>query len=172
MKHQLALLAAAAAVTAAPAQEKPKLSYPLIRGHGGVVAAPDGAQGPRAGTKIVVDLTAGKTEKGVNAGLSKVARFVNLYAARGVKSGGGVKFAVVIHGDATGCVVGGEANRGNGELMGRLKAAGVEFLVCAQSLAHSGHKPGEVMEPVRVAYSGLTALANLQADGYSYVPLK
>jgi hypothetical protein len=47
----------------------------------------------------------------------------------------------------------------------------VEILVCGQALTSKGGKPEDVVELADVAVSGLTALVNLQQDGYSYVPL-
>lgn len=154
-----------------PAGSKPKLEYPLVKGHGGVVDVPGGAEPPRAKAKVLVDLTTGEAKDGVNTGLDKVARFVNLYAAGGVK-GDAVRFTVVVHGDAVAAVLAAPDNKANLALIRGLREAGVEFLVCGQGLAHKGHNPKEVSDQVAVATSAVTALVNRQADGYAYVPLK
>ena len=52
-----------------------------------------------------------------------------------------------------------------------LHEAGVAIYVCGQSLAHQGEDPEAVAVFVDVAVSALTAVVNLQDDGYAYVPL-
>jgi intracellular sulfur oxidation DsrE/DsrF family protein len=47
----------------------------------------------------------------------------------------------------------------------------VEIYVCGQSLTGKGGKAEDVVVFADVAVSGLTALVNLQADNYAYVPL-
>ena len=59
----------------------------------------------------------------------------------------------------------------NLDLLHQLHEAGVEIYVCGQSLVSQGQRPEEVAVFVDVAVSALTSLVNLQADGYSYIPL-
>ncbi len=169
--------------TAGPT-ESPAWENPVIAGHGKVVPVPGGREGPRAGSKILVDLTTGAQKAQVNAGLGKIARFVNLYAAGGIPSQGqarraqarraqaGVRFVVVVHGEAVSCVLNTRENQANKRLIQTLSQAGVEFLICGQALRHKGHSPDQVVPEVKLAYSALTASVNRQADGYAYVPLK
>ncbi len=54
--------------------------------------------------------------------------------------------------------------------MKKLKGAGVKMLVCGQSLARKGYDPKRVRGEVGVAASAASAVVNLQARGFAYVP--
>jgi intracellular sulfur oxidation DsrE/DsrF family protein len=153
-------------------------SNPAIANYGKVVRLPTAEQQPRDGSKIVVDVTKGGDPGELNAAIEKVARFVNIYCGAG-KSPAKVNVAVVLHGDATLTALNADAyskrfeTKGNPNLdcLHELHEAGVEILVCGQSLIGKGSKPEEVVVFSEVAVSALTTLVNLQADGYAYVPL-
>jgi hypothetical protein len=103
---------------------------------------------------------------------------VNIYAGAGVKPAE-VSIAVVLHGEATLIVLNSDAYAANFatggnpnlDLLHQLHEAGVEFYVCGQSLISKGSKPEKVVVFVQTAVSALTAVVNLQADGYAYVPI-
>lgn len=151
---------------------------PAIAAYGKVVRLPDAAQQPRGGSKIVVDITQGGDPDRLNSALEKVCRFVNIYAGAG-ENPTKVNLAIVLHGDATLAVLKAGAysarfqTRANPNLdcLSVLKKAGVKVYVCGQSLIGKGEEPSEVSEYADVAVSALTALVNLQADGYAYLPL-
>lgn len=151
---------------------------PAIKKYGKVVKLPNAAHQPRAGSKIVVDLTKGGESDQLNPAVEKICRFVNIYAGAG-KSSVKVKIAVVLHGDATLAVLNNETyakrfdtkSNPNLECLTTLKKAGVKVYVCGQSLVGKGAKPSEVSPQAEVAVSALSALVNLQADGYSYLPM-
>ncbi|QDV69238.1 DsrE/DsrF-like family protein [Rosistilla carotiformis] len=154
------------------------LIYPVIANHGGVVHLPDAAQQPRTGTKLVVDLTGGGDPAQLNAGVEKLARFLNIYAGAGAKPAA-AKIAVVFHGGATLAVLNEDAytakfktaSNPNLKLLRQLHDAGVELFVCGQALNGQGGAPDEVADFIDVAVSALTAIVNLQSDGYAYIPL-
>jgi hypothetical protein len=52
-----------------------------------------------------------------------------------------------------------------------LHEAGVAIYVCGQTLVAKDERPEDVAVFVDVAVSALTAIVNLQADGYAYVPI-
>jgi len=58
----------------------------------------------------------------------------------------------------------------NLSLLRELHEADVELYVCGQSLVSKGSAPEEVAVFVDTAVSAISAVANLQADGYAYVP--
>lgn len=155
-----------------------QLHFPVIANHGGVVQLPDAAQQPRAGTKLLVDLTSGGDADKLNAGYEKVSKYLNIYAGAGAEPTE-VDLAVVLHGEATLSVLNSEAysakfkTQGNPnlELMQALHASGVTFYVCGQSLISKGGHPKDVAPFVETAVSALTAVVNLQTDGYAYVPI-
>ena len=156
----------------------PAYFYPAIKNYGKVVQFPAAPHQPRNESKIVVDVTKGGDPAELNDGIGKIARFVNIYAGAG-KEPAAAKISVVLHGDATLTVLKPEVyakrfeTEGNPNLdcLRELRKAGVEILVCGQALTGKGAHSSEVADEAVVAVSGLTALVNLQADGYSYVPL-
>lgn len=160
------------------ADKSQQLAYPAIANHGGVVQLPTAAQQPRAGTKLLVDLTSGSDADKLNAGLEKVAKFVNLYAGGGAEPAD-AQIAVVFHGDATLAVLNPEAyaakfqtdGNPNLKLLQQLSDSGVDLYVCGQSLISKGSAPSDVAMFVKTAVSALTTVVNLQADGYAYLPI-
>ena len=160
------------------ADKSQQLAYPAIANHGGVVQLPTAAQQPRTGTKLLVDLTSGSDADKLNAGLEKVAKFVNLYAGGGAEPAD-AQIAVVFHGDATLAVLNPEAyaakfhtdGNPNLKLLQQLSDSGVDLYVCGQSLISEGSAPGDVAMFVKTAVSALTTVVNLQADGYAYLPI-
>jgi intracellular sulfur oxidation DsrE/DsrF family protein len=156
----------------------PRYSNPAIAGYGKVVQLPAAARQPRDGSRIVVDIVRGGELDTLNAAIEKVARFVNIYRGAGRKAAS-VDIAIVLHGDATLTILKDDAyserfkTKGNPNLdcLHQLHKAGVEILVCGQSLIGKGSHPEEVVDYCDVAVSALTSLVNLQTDGYAYVPL-
>lgn len=151
---------------------------PRIKDYGKVVPLPDAAQQPRSGTKICVDITQGSEPDVLNAAFERVAKYVNIYQGAG-KEPADAHFAMVLHGGATLAALNDDAyskrfgTEGNPNLdcLHQLHEAGVEIYVCGQSLMKEGAKLDEVAVFVDPAVSALTAVVNLQADGYSYLPL-
>lgn len=154
------------------------LNFPVISSEGGVVHLPDAAQQPQEGTKLLVDLTSGGSADQLNTGLQKVAKYLNIFAGAGAKPVK-VQISVVVHGDATLIVLNKDAysskftaaDNPNLKLIEELHANGVKFYVCGQSLISKGSDPKDVAPFVQTAVSALTAVVNLQADGYAYVPV-
>jgi hypothetical protein len=171
-------LATVAAQGHAPSS-KTGLVSPLVRGHGGIVLLPQAAEQPRKGAKALFDVTADARPGEVNKGLEQVARLLNLYGAAGLTAND-VKIAAVCHGQADKAVLSDAAYAArfkvaanpNLPLIRNLKEAGVEVLVCGQSLHELGFKAEEVAEEVGVADSAMLVLVNKQADGYGYIPAR
>ncbi|MCC6511336.1 MAG: DsrE family protein, partial [Pirellulaceae bacterium] len=121
----------------APAESKP--AHPVIPKHGAVVRLPNAAHQPRAGTKVLIDVTRGSEPGELNAALEKVAKYLNIYAGGGKEPTQGL-FAVVFHGDATLVVLNDDAysarfkTKGNPnlDLLHQLHEQGVELFVCGQ----------------------------------------
>lgn len=155
-----------------------KPTHPIIANHGSVVQLPSAAHQPRPGTKMLVDVTKGSEPAELNSSLVKIAKYLNIYAGAGAEPAD-ANIAVVFHGDATHLVLNADAysekfkTKGNPnlELLHELHQAGVELYVCGQTLISTGSQPEEVAVFVDTAVSALTAVVNLQADGYAYLPL-
>ena len=138
---------------------------------------PRAAEQPRKGAKAVFDFTAGAKPGEVNKGLEHIARLLNLYGAAGLTPRD-VKIAAVLHDQADKAVLGDAAYAArfkvaanpNLPLIRDLKKAGVELLVCGQSLHDLGYKAEEVAEVVSVADAAMLVLVNKQTDGYAYSP--
>lgn len=164
----------------APAVEPaaPKLEFPIIPKHGGVLPRPTAVEQPRVGAKVVFDATADARPADVNKGLDRVARLLNLYGVAGLKAQD-VKITIVLHGEATKSVLNNRAYKArfqveenpNLPLIRELQKAGVEVLVCGQALNYKGFPDGEVTDGVPIAAAALTVVVNKQTDGYSYIPV-
>ncbi|MBN9519744.1 DsrE family protein [bacterium] len=84
---------------------------------------------------------------------------------------------VVLHGDATIAALDDAAykeatgrDHPHADVMRKLKAAGVRFLVCGQAFTRRGYDLRRVRGEATVAASAVTAVINLQARGFAYVP--
>lgn len=157
----------------------PALLFPIIEGYGGVVAVADAVEPPRAGMKLVLDVTSeAKKPEEVNKGLDRTARLLNLYGTAGLKASD-ISITVVLHGEATKSVLSDEAwesrfqtkHNPNLPLIRLLQEAGVEVMVCGQALNYKKIERSEVAGEVSVAAAALTVLLNRQADGFAYVPV-
>ncbi|MEZ6090812.1 MAG: DsrE family protein [Pirellulaceae bacterium] len=162
----------------AAAEASSELQFPVIEGHGGVIQLPDAAMQPRDGTKLLVDITQGGDPTKLNNAIVKVAKFLNIYSGGGAKPAS-AQIALVFHGDATLAVLNSEAYaiafdteiNPNLELLRKLHEADVEMYVCGQSLISKGFSPDDTAVFVQTAVSALTAVVNLQTQGYAFVPL-
>lgn len=165
-----------AAPTVTPAA--PKLEFPIIPKHGGVMPRPQAVEQPRPGARVVFDVTADAKPSDVNKGLDRAARLLNLYGVAGLKAQD-VKLTIVLHGEATKSVLNDRAYKTrfqveenpNLPLIRALRKAGVEVLVCGQALNYKGIADGEVADGVPLAAAALTVVVNKQTDGYSYLPI-
>lgn len=162
----------------AAAPPAPKLDFPIIANHGGVVPRTSAAEPPRAGAKVVFDVTADAKPTEVNKGLERAARMINLYGAAGLKARD-VKIILVLHGEATKSVLNDRSYQERFEvernpnlpLIRELSKHGVEVLVCGQALGYKGYPDADLADGVSIAAAALTALTNKQAEGYAYVPV-
>lgn len=151
----------------------PAKVFPRIPSAGGIVPLPQAACQPRAGLKVVFDITADTPPGEVNKGLERAARLLNLYASAGMKDSD-VQVALVLHGAATKSVLLDAAYRQrfqteknpNLPVLQELAQAGAAVYVCGQALAQQQMPVHEVAPPAVVALSALTAVINHQADGY------
>jgi len=127
--------------------------------------------------RVSFDLAVGSEgPEDLNQGLNTVARFLNMHGAVGVPRHR-LQVAVVIHGTAAKDFLNAAAFREftgyenpNLELMEELAAFGVRFVMCGQSLGARGIPRGELLAPVEVALSAITAHLVLQTEGYRVNP--
>lgn len=113
----------------------------------------------------------------VNPALDKVARAYNLYRAAGVPADH-LKFVAVVYESATPLVLDDKhfedqflIHNPNLPVIRELIHAGVKVVVCAQSVAAHKYRFEWVDPQVPITLSGLTAVTELQQDGYALMQL-
>ena len=155
------------------AQEK---LFPVIKGYGAVevvnfkVELPD----PNQEYKLISELYARQEDKeALNGYLDYAARIVNAHTASGVPQKN-IRMAIVIFSGATSTVLTNEAykerfgvDNPNIDLLDKLVAAGVEVIVCGQSMVKQDIQPAQVHSGVQKAFSRITATSSLLNLGYS-----
>lgn len=154
-------------------------TVPVIEGYGGLQSISGTAERPDPALRyrVVFNVTkAPPTPDKANPTLDRMARFINLLGADGIRPARGDLVAIV-HGAATPLVMTDEAHRAkfgvtnpNLELIARLRAAGAEVRVCSQALASNKIPGGAVNSAVQIDAAALTTLANLQLRGYALIP--
>lgn len=172
-----AAFAAGAALCAVSAVTPQEQVFPRLANVGGVYEVEHyPALAPARTRKAVLDVTQSDSHQGVHKGLQHAGRLMNLYALAGVAQGQ-VSVAVVVHGDATSLVLNDEAysrefgtNNPNREAIKELAAAGVDLKICGQALHEHGWSPRDLASDVTLELSAMTALVELQLDGYALVP--
>ena len=151
---------------------------PLIEGFGHHVDLPDANfktrtdQVYQVAFEVVQPL--GRPEQ-VHMRLEAAARFMNMHAHAGVPKEN-LQMKLILHGGGTQAAMTNEAYRErhhvdnpNLPLLQALADAGVEIFLCEQSRILNGLDPDEVAAPVKSALSAMTAVVNLQADGYQFL---
>jgi hypothetical protein len=173
----LSLSAGLLLATESPNTADPQYQFPLIKSAGGMVPLPAAAEQPKAGAKIVLDITGDNKAGKVTKGVDRAGVIINLYAHAGLRPGQ-YQATVILHGKATRAALGHDAyaqqtgaeKNPNLQVFRELKAAGVEVFVCGQALAHQNIALEAVAEEVSVALSASTVLIDRQMNGYAYMP--
>lgn len=151
--------------------------HPAIAGYGRIVSIPGAVIPPAAGHRVIFDVTAASDDPGeVNPGLDHVARYVNLLAARGLRTKN-APVVVVVHGEATVAVVDDAAyhvrhqrQNPNLPLLAALGDQGVKLFVCGQAIAGRNLDPKQIAAPVEVADNAMSVLAAFQLRRYALIP--
>ncbi len=109
--------------------------------------------------------------------IETAARFINMHREAGVPAEN-IKVALVIHGSATNDILKNEFYQvkypeitvnPNAELISQLANQGVQVILCGQAAAHRNITKAEALPEVQIALSALTALIQLQNDGYRLI---
>ncbi|MDW3195521.1 MAG: DsrE family protein [Cytophagales bacterium] len=147
--------------------------YPSVQGYGAVVNY-EGVSLPSNGAKIVIDMTtANPTEQGHSQSMDRVARLINLYGLGGVTPEQ-LEIVVVVHSAAYKTILSNEAYRkrfraDNPDLdaLNTLTEAGVQFMVCGQSINARQVALDEINPNVKLAISAITTLVEHQQKGFA-----
>lgn len=153
-------------------------STPVIDGYGEIKNFKDVAIQPDRNLEyhIVFDVKDDREMDGVNIGLWKIARVINMLGAGGV-SQDKIHLVAAIHGGATFASLNDskhqekyEKTNPNTELLQRLHDFGVELYVCAQATAARGINEEDLNHNTELALSAMMVLANYQLKGYAFMP--
>jgi intracellular sulfur oxidation DsrE/DsrF family protein len=151
---------------------------PAIEGYGPIIAVdtPAGAPNKAQSYTMIYDLVAGEKKDGVNFGLWKMARMINLLH-QGKVSQKKIKMVGVIHGKATDIMLNDTAYRvkhqkpnPNKDLIERLANYGVQFYFCKQGATKRGYTNAMALPQIHPAVSAMTVIANYQLKGYVLMP--
>lgn len=163
-------LAAASAAAAQPALPFPQIG--AMRDIAGARELPD----PGLDYKVVFDLAAGGKLDAPHPGLVRVARYLNTLVKAGVPAERR-HIAVVFHNEASEVILRNEAyaarngGRSNAslELLEQLKAQGVDFRVCGQSVVGRNMPAAGISAAVQTDLAATVTLVNLQLRGFVLV---
>jgi len=112
-----------------------------------------------------------------NALIETVARYINMHREAGVPSEN-IKVALVIHGSAFSDILKNEFYQEkfpeininpNAELISQLSDQGVQVIFCGQTAAHRKITKVEALPEIKIALSAMTALVQLQNEGYQLI---
>lgn len=151
-----------------------------IPGYGAITPMPDAKERPDPALRYRVLFTVTKASSAAdrpNPSLEKVARFLNLMAADGVRPVRG-DIVVIINGPATPLILSDEpyAERNKVErnlnlpLIAALRHAGVSVRVCSQALGGNHIDAVDICPQIEVDVSALTTSATLQLRGWALIP--
>ncbi|KAA2216664.1 DsrE family protein [Maribacter flavus] len=175
MKSVLSLLTALFCIGVSLGQE---WETPIIKGYGKIKNFKDVTVQPDASLeyKLVFDITSDSEMDGVNKGLWKIARVINMLGSAGIPSDK-VHMVAAIHGAATFATLTDAKHQEmyskvnpNTELLQLLKKYGVELFVCAQATAARNIRAEDLNPNTELALSAMTVLANYQLQGYALMP--
>lgn len=151
---------------------------PVIEGYGKIKDFKDAGIQPDRNLEyhIVFDVKDDREMDGVNIGLWKIARVINMLGDGGVPKDK-IHLVAAIHGGATFASLNDskyqekyEKSNPNTELLQRLHDFGVELYVCAQATAAREINEADLNSNTELALSAMIVLANYQLKGYALMP--
>jgi intracellular sulfur oxidation DsrE/DsrF family protein len=154
-------------------QEQRQLIYPEIEGYGGIYPLKESIL-PDKTNKVIIDVTMGAEEPGALVkAYDRVARLINLYHFSGSKKGD-LKLAIITHGAATYSVLDNDSyqkqfgvDNPNLVIIKKLKAYGVQIMVCGQALIKRGYVQENLNDNIDLALSAITTLTDFQKKGFT-----
>lgn len=155
-----------------------KKAGPIIEDYGKVwsVESLDYKIQPDTPLKVVFDIMSSPQDHSqLNASIETAARFLNMHGQNGV-SKEHMKVALVVHNAASKDIITSEAyhkrygvKNPNAQMVSQLMDAGVEFIFCGQSSLSRGFPKEETLDGVQLSLSAMTALIQLQNEGYRLI---
>lgn len=158
------------------AQEKQ--TGPIIKDFGKVwsIDSPDFKTPKQMEYKVVFDIMNSPEDLSqLNTSIETAARFLNMHAQSGVPKER-MKVALVLHNKASKDIITNKAyqerfgvDNPNAEMVSQLMEAGVEFIFCGQSSRSRNFPREDTIEGVQLSLSAMTALIQLQNEGYRLI---
>lgn len=155
-----------------------KSTGPIIENYGEVWAVdnPDFKTDINAEFKVVFDImNSPDSHTELNRYIETAARFLNMHAQNGVPASQ-LKVALVVHNNASKDVAHNEAYKArygvenpNLNMIQDLMDAGVEVILCGQSAKSRGFPKEDLIPGTKIALSAMTALIQLQNEGYQLI---
>lgn len=151
---------------------------PVIDGYGKIKVFKDVAAQPYAALEynIVFDVMDDREMEGVNIGLWKIARVINMLGSSGI-SPDKIHLVAAIHGGAIFATLNDakyqekyEKPNPNAEILKLLKDYGVELFVCVQAATSRNISQEDLNSNTEMALSAMMVLANYQLKGYALMP--
>ena len=149
--------------------------FPVVKDYGGIYEIPDATErpDPTLTYKLLVDLsTAAEDNKQISRWVDNVARLMNLHGLAGVPKAA-LKVKVVVHGGAIFTLLNNaqyqerfQTDNPNLKVYEALLEAGVDIMVCGQSLIARKMVTKDLWPGVRVAHSALTTITTYVPQGY------
>ncbi|GMN08986.1 hypothetical protein MTsPCn9_05580 [Croceitalea sp. MTPC9] len=126
--------------------------------------------------KVVFDIMNSPEDKSsLNKSIETAARFLNMHAQSGVTKEN-MKVALVVHNRASKDIITNAAykkrydiDNPNSEMVEQLMDAGVEFIFCGQSSLSRDFPIEDTITGVQLSLSAMTALIQLQNNGYRLI---
>lgn len=157
-----------------------KNAGPIIKEFGKVfrVENPDVKVDIQKEFKVVYDITSSSEDMGeLNLAIETAARFLNMHAQAGVPKDQ-LKVALVVHSKAAKDLLNNAAyqyrfhvDNPNLNLVKALLDANVQVILCGQSAASRGFDRNELIPGVQISLSAMTALIQLNGEGYTILKL-
>lgn len=160
------------------ARAQTKESGPIIKDYGKVweIENPDFQVDVNKEYKVVFDImNSPDSHDEINKSIETAARFMNMHAQSGVPAGN-LKVALVVHNQASKDMITDvayqdryQADNPNKELIQALMDAGAQVIFCGQSSLSRDFPREELLEGVQLSLSAMTALIQLQDEGYQLI---
>ncbi len=160
------------------AQKKP-IKGPIFSQYGPVYKVADSAFALEKNFvyKVVFNIDQSSTApEQLNRKIESIARFINMHALNGV-SLKNMQLAAVFHGQATRDLLNDKTyhqkygrDNPNLDLEEQLRAKGVKFYLCGQSMNFAGYHKNQLQHPDDLALSAMTMFTVLQSKGYQLIP--
>ncbi len=161
---------------------KATAEYPVLNGGGfsGVLPVKDPTEipDPKLEYKLLIELTANNPDSlanEINAGLTEVARIINLHVASGIAVKN-IFPVIVIHAGALNAITTNafynehyKMDNPNIKVISELEKLGTKFIACGQAMLYRSIKKEDLLPLVKVSLTAQTVITSYQLKGYVWM---